>query len=234
MKRSLPSVTLIGIDCVDVARVQKALDISIQGLEFAAIKLLTSLPTDDPRKVEIPHLGSIEAFSEFCIKDLHVYVETDYVLLVQNDGFVLNPGSWDDAFLQYDYIGAPWIIQDEFWFELFDFPRRLAGQTVVGNGGFSLRSRRFLETSSRLAAGGAFKKYQPEDLVLCVWDRDKVEAAGMRFAPPEVAEKFSIEGQDHVYDKQFGFHGFKWTDISKWIKENPHWDIRLELPDQTA
>lgn len=221
-------MTLLGIDCINLTRIQKALDISSQHIEFGAVKLLTSLASDDPRTVKIPHLDSIEAFSEFCIRRLHEYVDTDYVLLVQYDGFVLNPDSWSDEFFRYDYIGAPWLVEDEFWFELFDFPRSLKGSVVVGNGGFSLRSKKFLESSARLADAGAFEKYQPEDVVLCVWNRDKVEAAGMRFAPPEVAEKFSIEGQDHMYNKQFGFHSLKWTDISKWIDKNPSWGIELE------
>ncbi len=224
--KKLPGVTLAGIDCVNVERLQKALDISCAEIEFAEVKLLTSLPTNDVREISIPHIGSIEAFSKFCIRDLANYVSTDFVLLVQHDGFVLNPSSWTDEFLKYDFVGPPWFVHDEFWFDKYSFPRELFDKVVVGNGGFSLRSKKFLETSKRLADEGAFNKYHPEDLVLCVWNRKIMENAGIKFAPPEIAEKFGIEGQDHVYDKQFGFHGLKWTDISKWIKENPKWGIK--------
>jgi hypothetical protein len=226
MKKHLPNVTLVGIDCVNAQRIQKALDISSEKIEFATVKMLTSLPTDDARKVEIPHIGSIEAFSEFCIRDLVKYVDTDFVLLVQHDGFVLNPDSWKDEFLNYDYIGPPWFVHDEFWFKKFNFPRNLFNTIVVGNGGFSLRSKKFLETSSRLANEGAFDKYHQEDLVMCVWQRKLMEDAGILFAPTEIAEKFGIEGEDHTYSNQFGFHGLKWTDISKWIEENPKWNIK--------
>jgi hypothetical protein len=222
---ALPNVTLVGIDCIDVSRIIKALDISSNSIAFADVKLLTSLPTEDSRKVEIPHLGNTEAYSEFCIRDLKNYVDTDFVLIVQYDGFVLNPSSWTDEFLNYDYIGAPWFVQDDIWFTHFKFPRELFGKTVVGNGGFCLRSKKFLETSSRLAGEGLFSKYQPEDVVMCVWDRKIMEDAGIKFAPVEVALKFSIEGMDHVYDKQFGFHHLNFTDISKWITENPEWGI---------
>lgn len=91
MKIKLLNVTLVGIDCVDVQRIQKALDISSQDIEFGAVKLLTSLPTDDVRKVEIKNLDSIEKYSEFCIRDLVTYIETEFVLIVQYDGFILNP-----------------------------------------------------------------------------------------------------------------------------------------------
>lgn len=224
--KKLPKVTLIGIDCINVERTQKALDISSREIEFAEVKLLTSLLTTDTRKVQIPQINSVEAFSKFCICDLVNYVTTDFVLLVQYDGFILNPNSWTDEFLEYDYIGAPWFIHDEFWFTEYNFPRELQDTIVVGNGGFSLRSKKFLETSKQLADEGLFKKYHPEDLVMCVWDRKLMEDNGIKFASPEIAEKFSIEGQDHVYGRQFGFHNLKWTDISKWIKENPEWDIK--------
>ena len=194
MKKYLPNVTLIGIDCVNVERLQKALDISCEGIEFAEVKLLTSLPTEDKRKVEIPHIGSIEDYSLFCLRDLVKYVDTEFVLLVQYDGFILNPVSWTDEFLKYDYIGAPWFVHEEFWFERFNFPRELFDTKVIGNGGFSLRSKFYLETSKNLLEGGAFEKHHPEDLVMCIWNRKLVEDTGIKFAPIEIAEKFSIEG----------------------------------------
>ncbi len=226
MKKFLSNVTLIGIDCVEVKRIIKALDISCKEIEFAQVKLLTSLPTNDIRRVKIPHIGSIEAFSLFCLRDLVKYVDTDFVLLVQHDGFILNPNSWTDEFLKYDYIGAPWFIHEEFWFKEFNFPRKLFNTKIIGNGGFSLRSRKFLRVSSQFVNKDSFGKYYPEDLVMCVWNRKTVEDSGIKFAPIEVAEKFSIEGSDYKYDQQFGFHGLKWTDISKWIKENPQWKIK--------
>jgi hypothetical protein len=225
MKRKLDNVTLIGIDCVNIERLQKVLNICCESIDFAKVKLLTSLPTDDQRKVEISYLKDIEAYSVFCVRDLHKYVDTEYILLVQNDGFILNPDKWEDAFLDYDYIGSPWLIAD--WsVAKFDIPKSLLGKLIVGNGGFSLRSKRLLETTSRLADDGVFKRYNPEDIAFCIWYRKEVEATGIKFAPPDIAARFGVEGEENVYDKQFGFHGLKWTDISKWIKENPQWGIQ--------
>ena len=148
-KLRLPNITLLGIDCVNVERLQCALDVSQKEIEFGAVKLLSSLPTDYKRLVKIPHINSIEDYSRFCAVELKNYVETKYVLLVQYDGFVLNPKSWTNEFLKYDYIGAPWLVAD--WsVKNFNFPVSLFGKTVVGNGGFSLRSKKFLETSARL------------------------------------------------------------------------------------
>ena len=61
--------------------------------------------------------------------------------------------------------------------------------------------------------------------MLCVYDKHLLDKAGIKFAPYEIARKFSIEGRDEVYSEQFGFHGFKWTNISKWIQENPQHGI---------
>lgn len=228
-KIKLSNVTLLGIDCVDIKRLQKAMDISQENIEFAEVKLLSSIQSDDPRWVKIEPINTIEDFSKFCIKDLIKYVDTDYVLLVQHDGFILNPHSWSNDFLDYDYIGAPWYIKENFWFEDFDIPRELEGKHIVGNGGFCLRSKKFLKISSKLANQGKFSKYHPEDLVMCVYDKYLLDKENIKFAPYEIARQFAIEGTDEVYSKQFGFHGFKWTDISNWIEKNPHHQIKNQF-----
>lgn len=35
-------------------------------------------------------------------------ITTDFNIAVQADGFAVNLDAWDDDFLNYDYIGAPW------------------------------------------------------------------------------------------------------------------------------
>lgn len=226
-KLNLTNVTLLGIDCVNVARLTSAIDVSESGIEFGVVKILTSLPTEDKRKVEIPHIGSIEEYSRFCIEELHKYVDTDYVLLVQYDGFVLNPESWKDQFLNYDYIGAPWLVA-EWSVRDFGFPPDSIGSLIVGNGGFSLRSKKFLEVSAKLAREGKLPKMNPEDVAMCVWYREEFEKEDINFAPAELAAHFSIEGTGHTYNKQFGFHGFTWTDIDVWINEHPEYPVIVE------
>ncbi len=56
-----------------------------------------------------------------------------------------------------------------------------------------------------------------------------LDAEGIRIAPPELAKVFSIEGDDDVYDRQFGFHGFSWTDIDKWIDKHPEYPLIVKL-----
>jgi hypothetical protein len=134
-------------------------------------------------------LDSAHGYNEFMMKRLDSFIETDFALIVQWDGFVLNAANWKPAFLDYDYIGAVWPWQ----------PPGLR----VGNGGFSLRSKKLLQAlqDARVIA------HHPEDLAICQTYRPLLESAfGIRFAPPEIADQFSFERHPHA--GSFGFHGF--------------------------
>jgi len=231
MKRKLGSVTLLGIDCVDINRLIQAAEICLKDFEFADVKLLTSLQSDNKYTVPIKPLNSVEEYSEFVITDLDKYVDTPHVLIIQYDGFILNPEAWDDKFLNYDYIGAPWMVAN--WaVENFDYPKAMVGKWLVGNGGFSLRTKKLTSLCAELAKTGEFKKYHPEDASICVYNRDLLESRGIKFAPVNLAKQFSYEAEDNEHDKwdgQFAFHGLRWTDISKWLEKNPGYKIDNSL-----
>lgn len=227
-KKKLNGVTLLGIDCINLDRLNLAMEICQKDFEFADVKILSSLNSDKIKNItKIKAIKSLEDYSLFAIRDLDKYVNTPYVLIVQYDGFILNPSAWSDEFLKYDYIGAPWLVAD--WsVKNFDFPRELIGKYVVGNGGFNLRSKKLLSLSSELYRKGELKRYNPEDVSICVYYRELFESYGMKFAPVELAKQFSYEAEDdknYSRDGQFGFHGLKWTDISKWLKANPGYNI---------
>jgi hypothetical protein len=153
------------------------------------ILLLTDRPVDWPHVI-IPTLSGIHDYSRFILEDLVRYIDTDYALVFQWDGFALDGNSWDHGFLDFDYIGAPWWYND---------------QMNVGNGGFSLRSRRLL---SILASDPRINKEGAEDEIICrSVNRPILDEYGIRYAPTEVAGRFSFE---YVAPRQrtFGFHGF--------------------------
>src|ERR1700742_303923 len=102
--KHLPNVTLLGIDCVTIDRLILAANICQKDFQFAEVKLLSSLFSLDHRVISIPPINSIRAYSEFVLKDLAEYVNTEFVLIIQYDGFILNPAAWSDEFLAYDYI----------------------------------------------------------------------------------------------------------------------------------
>lgn len=139
------------------------------------------------------------------VKELYKYVDTDFVLCTQWDAFVLNYKAWSEEFLSYDYIGAPWWFNDE---------------NNVGNGGFSLRSKKFINEASRLP----LKNFNPEDVVLCRTYKHLLSIHGIKFAPEHTASKFSFEGNNKYGQKwngQFGWHDSDMTDLNNYKGELP-------------
>ena len=74
---------------------------------------------------------------------------------------------------------------------------------AVGNGGFSLRSRRLLLALQQ----PGMQIVHPEDLAICDINREQLESAhGIRIAPLEVAQRFAYE-RVLPSTPTFGFHG---------------------------
>jgi len=193
MKKKLENVTLCIIDCVNYGEAISALRKSLYQCDFEKAIFLTDITAYNPNFpfeiVKIPKISSKEEYSQFVIKELYKYIKTDYVLLIQHDGYVLCGDSWDNDFINYDYIGAPWLYTD--------------GKNV-GNGGFSLRSKKLLDI---LGNDEFIKATDPEDSAIGRLYRDYlIRTYGIIFAPEEVADKFSFELRE-PFCKTFGFHG---------------------------
>jgi tetratricopeptide (TPR) repeat protein len=191
----LPGVTLIAIDTANHALALRALGRSRADVQFARTLFLTNeLPAeiDVPDGIEIATIATLnsrEAYSEFVLKGMSSYVATTHALLVQWDGYVINPLAWEARFLDCDYIGAKWFWQPE--------GRR------VGNGGFSLRSRRLIDAlqDPRIVLR------ENEDLTIGAMFRPLLEAEhGIRFADEAMADRFAFEAA-YPIAKPFGFHG---------------------------
>ncbi|MCK3654573.1 hypothetical protein A4G19_01950 [Pasteurellaceae bacterium Macca] len=45
-------------------------------------------------------------YNFFVLYGLQHYIKTEFCLIVQNDGWVLDGNNWRDEFLNYDFIGA--------------------------------------------------------------------------------------------------------------------------------
>lgn len=187
----LPNVTLFGIDSHDPTGIQRAATISQRDIQFGGVNIIT--------KDLFTRNGSTERrrqdYSKFMMKKLAQQFSTSHVLTIHADGYVLNADAWQDDWLQYDYIGATWGYKDNM---------------NVGNGGFSLRSKKLCEILARYE----IEHIHPEDHHICRTYRPALEELGIKFAPEEVANKFSIEayGVGHfagatTWDGQFGFHG---------------------------
>lgn len=189
---ALPQVTLCAASSVNVAATVRALETSLAHVDFAACKLFTDSPVRPDHQgitvVPIAPLTSSRAYSDFLLTQMVDHVDTPHCLVVQWDGHVLGAARWRPEFLDYDYIGASWPQFDD-------------GHDV-GNGGFSLRSRRLMEA----CRDPGFRPDHPEDIAIGRDNRAWLEGMGMRFAPRALADLFSAERAGDVA-KSFGYHG---------------------------
>lgn len=197
--RSLNNITLLtinGLDNLDKAKDSlRSLIYCSKQIEFGSVKFLSVLDVPNfYNNYEYINIKPLDypSYSNFVVKKLIDHVETDYVLLVQDDGFIINPDCWDDEFLDYDYIGAPWGT-----YYIYKGIR-------VGNGGFTLRSRKLLKVSKEKCPAYGIN----EDAAICIDFRGLFTMNGCVFAPLELAAKFSQEGKmEFEFGKTFGFHG---------------------------
>ncbi|MEI6400317.1 MAG: DUF5672 family protein [bacterium] len=206
-KIQLPTVTLVAVACTRINDTIHALRESMKGIDFAEAILITHEKINlDDLGIKVINIEKLDykGYNHFVAYKLADYIQTDYVMLVQNDGYILRPQKWDPDFLKYDYIGAPWAPNVHFTNE---------GVNVrVGNGGFTLRSKKLLNILNELNLpftdnGTGFFH---EDGLICVYHRKTLEDAGIKFAPVDVAARFSHETdcKESVW-KPFGFHGSK-------------------------
>lgn len=170
-------------------------------INFGAIKVLTSL---EPKiiigkwdKVEVMNYDEANYYQALCLSK---HVKTEYVMHCETDGFPINFNLWDDKYLQFDYIGAPWPIN----FKGVEKNR-------VGNGGFSIRSARLLKLLEK-----KYKFYwrtdRFSDQFICQDLYPLLVNDGISFADVETALRFSFENPLSDYPNwnptmSFGFHG---------------------------
>jgi hypothetical protein len=181
--KHLPNVTLIATDGLNPERTRRVMRYCESLFTFGGSVLIESPRTyEDAMRCEIA--------------ELHLHFKTSHCLFVSHDGWILNPQLWDDSWLGYDMIGAPW-------------PASWGLRHRVGNTGFSLRSWAFLKAS---ADSIGLWNGQPGDVFQCQTLHQPMVELGMKFAPVEIARRFSwehyIEEGDCGPACSFGFHGW--------------------------
>jgi hypothetical protein len=187
---------------------KKALKQCCEQAMFYDIVFLTppeSTISQDKRKNEIN-------YNIFMINHLDKFIHSEFCLVVQWDGFIIDAEMWTYEFFEYDYIGAVWQFN--------------GSKNCVGNGGFSLRSKKFLQASSNIQYDpnniswfipqqAYDRPISPEDWFLCYHSYESMKENEINFAPIDLANKFSVEniGCNTYFDrndlstyKSFGFH----------------------------
>ena len=191
--RTDQALTLVAIDCAYPELAADALSRSASKLPVARVLLLTDVAVqrDGVEVVQIPSIRSRAAYSQFVLKELGAHIATDYALVVQWDGFVIDGDAWADEFWNYDYIGAKWPHE--------------SGDFRVGNGGFSLRSRRLLNALANPEF--TLTHDENEDTAICIRYRELLETTyGITFADERVADRFAFD-VGRPLGPTLGFHG---------------------------
>jgi len=157
----------------------------------------------------IDYLG----YSLFMMHGLYAYIETDYCLIVQDDGWVLNGKNFKPEYYDYDYIGAPshCAFGDGNLYLHFSWTQATEPVKVVQNGGFSLRSKRFLEACNKhgiMHLNANEIHGWNEDAQLSAILKPILQSYGYKYCPDEIAKNFSIEYVGHGFHEEgFDFGG---------------------------
>lgn len=194
------SISLVIADTDSYVLAHEAVKVCMSSIKFDDVLIFSD--RDDcwgglPAK-KIPKFTKKGEYDNLFVKELPKQVTTDYCLIIQFDGFIINPQEWNNLFLHYDYIGAPW-------------PSHNHGPMNVGNGGFCLRSKKLLKMVSEYEYN-FFDKEVPEDLHICQNLRPELEKRGLHFPHESIASHFSAESYIYRYPT-FGFHNIRFLPL---------------------
>jgi len=168
-------------------------------------------PENLPESIEWKQIGFLDymMYSTFVMHSLYAFIETDYCLMVQDDGWVLNGANFHPEYYEYDYIGGVChaaMVGNELllWGTWHDKHPR----TIVQNGGFSLRSKRFLEAPNKLGIVHSFATdihLWNEDVQLSCIKRNLFAEHGIQYAPESVVRDFALESVIPTFHDDFDF-----------------------------
>jgi hypothetical protein len=176
-----------------------------------------------PRYVTVPDFPNKKEAGKFYYQHAAAGIpqHTDFALMLEWDGGIFNPEKWRPEFFNYDYVGAPWNV-------------RPGDRLDVGNGGFTLMSRRL---AIFMAANASFFPVTT-DWDFCRVQREPLEARGFKWPDRKLAADFSWELGARS-PNHFGFHGaFNWPALlerddlierARLLTTTPY--LRTKMPD---
>ncbi len=214
-KLTLPRVTLVAMTSVNIYETIQAMKYSMRDIEFGDAVLVTDKkPWYLPKNIRFSYtsrLDSIDKFNYKMVYELKDHIKTEFCLVVHADGFVIHPENWRDEFLDYDYIGSPWPLPKN------DYAYRDSRGNIcrVGNS-VSIRSKRLLDypAQKKLKWEKVYDGFYNEDIFLCCYHKNDMEADGFKWAPLESAIRF---GREHPLPENDGIEPFV---FHKWWGEN--------------
>ena len=221
----LKDISLVAVATKEVKETVQAIEYSLKGTSFERVQLLAHFNpkpnSNDYEFIQIEPFSNVGEWGEFIIYELYKHITTKHIILIHADGFIVNPESWNEEFLKYDYIGAPWPLpSDDFSY------RDYYGNIIRHGNSVSLRSYDILKLpSEKNIKWDAEHDFFHEDGFLCVLARHLLVKEGIEFAPLSLACQFSHEKviPEIKGIKPFAFH--KWEgenkQYPKFVKNDP-------------
>ncbi len=216
--KSLPNVTLISYDNTDKPeRTLRVLQHCASMIQFSAVVLVCRVIPQGVNGETIQRVSErgYAAAMIWEVAGVRGHVATDYALCVHHDGYIVRPDQWRDYWLDYDFTGAPWPGQPHA-----AHPGKSDNIGRVGNSGFCLKSRAFMERTAEMKKEFIRSAAHPDqygqawgaDTFCSQHQRSNLESKGIRFAPIDIAAGFSWESNIEEYPNgrpdAFGFHNF--------------------------
>lgn len=224
-------------------------------MEFALEKTIQSVPYDEIlvfsdrelilskeyKFVKIKNPFGLHDYMVLASYEMNSHIDTDHVLLIQYDGFAAQKDNWRSEFLEYDYVGPlinpfhPPVLHRLIHFKNLakddlrkQFEKILEEKKWIGGGGgFSLRSKKYLqkisENDGKNFPIGLFfgdnQKYfwSCDDVILHYFEEEKIKKAELKIAPVGTSLNFAAEIATS-FNFSLGFHG--WQNSPLFLSEN--------------
>lgn len=209
VKLDLSNILLCCIDDVDAARAIKVLNHCNSLCKFSESICLTSKDVETKSNIKIiktAPIGSVEDYDNFIALNLLDHLKDysfSHIIIVQHDGFILNPNGWSTKFLSFDFLGSP---SDDI-----GGPPLTEGRVRFMNSGFCLLSKHFLNSLKILIDSRKLTNFFPLDGMISgiitsngVNIRSELENLNVVYGTGEIASQFSIEYGK--YKGSFGYH----------------------------
>lgn len=188
-KLDLTNISLVAVGSTKIIETLSAIKICLNYASFKEVIFFSD--KSNPYQYPIYQMNSIKDYDRFIVYDLPKQnFKSEFILTIHWDGFIVNPKAWDNNFYNYDYIGAPWP-----WLE-----------NMVGNGGFCLKSQRFLREQEKIMSNISNLE-DPDDLLLSYRLRSQFIEHGCKYGD-EIGYQFSTEHGHYPNYNSFGFHDF--------------------------
>jgi hypothetical protein len=221
----LPDVSLVALSSINIYETIQAIKYSMRKIKFGDCVFIShKKPFYLPQSIRFEQTSELKTIDDYNYKmlyEVYKYIKTDFILVVHYDGFIANPLMWRKDFLNFDYIGSPWSMENSL--------KDIYGNIIRVGNGVSLRSRKILELPAKLNIPFKYGegKINNEDIFICVRYRHLFLQNSIKYAPFETAIYFGHETMIPEIEgiKPFVFH--KWRGSNKYYKKYGRHHFRL-------